>query len=128
MNSTITHGIEITVQTKYYAPQSDPKNNHYFFVYEITITNKSDFTVKLLKRHWDITDSFQEKRQVEGEGVVGETPSLEPGESFAYNSGCDFSTEIGKMSGYYVMQKLVDRSEFKVTIPEFVMVLPAKLN
>ena len=128
MNSTITHGIEISVQTRYYAPQSDPKSNHYFFVYEITITNKSDFTVKLLKRHWDITDGFGVKRTVEGDGVVGETPSIEPGESFAYNSGCDFSTEIGKMSGYYTMQKLVDQLEVKVTIPEFVMVLPAKLN
>ena len=128
MNSIITHGIEISVKTRYYAPQSDPRNNHYFFVYEITITNKSDYTVKLLKRHWDITDALGEKREVEGEGVVGETPSLEPAQSFSYNSGCNFVTDIGKMSGYYTMKKLVDQSEFNVAIPEFVMVLPAKLN
>lgn len=128
MNSIITHGIEISVKTRYYAPQSDPKNNHYFFVYEVTITNKSDYTVKLLKRHWDITDGLGEKREVEGEGVVGETPTLEPGESFAYNSGCNFITDIGKMSGYYTMKKLVDQSLFDVIIPEFLMVLPAKLN
>ena len=60
--------------------------------------------------------------------MVGETPTLEPGESFAYNSGCNFVTDIGKMSGYYTMKKLVDQSEFHVAIPEFVMVLPAKLN
>lgn len=128
MTSIITHGIEISVQTRYYAPQSDPKHNHYFFVYEITITNKSDYTVKLLKRHWDITDGFGDKREVDGDGVVGETPTVEPGDSFSYNSGCDFSSEIGKMSGYYIMKKLVDQSEFNVLIPEFVMVLPAKLN
>lgn len=128
MNSIITHGIEISVKTDYYAPQSDPKNSTYFFVYEVTITNKSDYTVKLLKRHWDITDGFGEKREVEGEGVVGETPSLEPGESFSYNSGCNFTTDIGKMSGYYTMTKLVDQSEFQVLIPIFIMVLPAKLN
>ena len=128
MNSIITHGIEISVQTRYYAPQSDPKHNHYFFVYEITITNKSDYTVKLLKRHWDITDGFGDKREVDGDGVVGETPTIEPGDSFSYNSGCDFSSEIGKMSGYYIMKKLVDQSEFNVLIPEFVMVLPANLN
>ncbi len=128
MNSIITHGIEISVKTRYYAPQSDPKNSQYFFVYEITITNKSDYTVKLLKRHWDITDALGERREVEGEGVVGETPTLEPAESFAYNSGCNFVTDIGKMSGYYTMKKLVDQSEFEVAIPEFVMVLPAKLN
>jgi len=128
MTSIITHGIEISVQTRYYAPQSDPKHNHYFFVYEITITNKSEYTVKLLKRHWDITDGFGEKREVDGEGVVGETPTVEPGDSFSYNSGCDFASEVGKMSGYYTMKKLVDQSEFNVLIPEFVMVLPAKLN
>lgn len=128
MNSIITHGIEISVKTHYYAPQSDPKNNQYFFVYEITIVNKSEYTVKLLKRHWNITDAFGEKREVDGEGVVGETPSLEPGESFSYNSGCDFTTEIGKMNGFYTMKKLVDQFEFKVLIPEFVMVIPSKLN
>jgi ApaG protein len=128
MNSIITHGIEISVITRYYAPQSDPKNNQYFFVYEITIINKSEYTVKLLKRHWNITDAFGAKREVNGEGVVGETPSLEPGESFSYNSGCDFNTEIGKMNGFYTMKKLVDQSEFDVIIPEFIMVLPSKLN
>jgi len=128
MASIVTHGIEISVETRYYAPQSDPKNNHYFFVYEITITNRSEFSVQLLKRHWDITDALGEKRMVEGDGVVGESPILEPNEAFAYNSGCDFRTEIGKMSGYYTMQKQIDDSLFNVTIPEFVMVLPAKLN
>ena len=128
MNSIITHGIEISVQTHYFAPQSSPKEGHYFFVYEITITNKSEFTVKLLSRHWDITDCLGQKRVVEGEGVVGETPTILPNQSFAYNSGCDFTTEIGKMSGYYKMQKLVDKTAFNVSIPEFVMVLPAKLN
>lgn len=128
MASIVTHGIEISVETRYYAPQSDPKNNHYFFVYEITITNRSEFAVQLLKRHWEITDALGVKRIVDGDGVVGETPILGPNEAFAYNSGCDFKTEIGKMSGHYVMQKQVDDSLFNVTIPEFVMVLPAKLN
>jgi len=128
MTSIVTHGIEISVKTKYFALQSDPKSGHYFFVYEITIANKSEFTVQLLKRHWDITDAAGVKRMVDGEGVVGETPVIEPGESFSYNSGCDFTTEIGKMSGYYTMKKQVDSKEFNVLIPEFLMVLPAKLN
>lgn len=128
MNSIVTYGIEISVQTRYYAPQSNPQRNQFFFVYEISITNKSESTVQLLRRHWDITDAFGNKRDVDGDGVVGETPVLEPGESFSYNSGCDFSTEIGKMSGYYIMQKPLDETEFNVLIPEFIMVLPAKLN
>lgn len=128
MNSTITHGIEISVKTSYFANQSNPKQSLYFFVYEITITNLSEFTVKLLKRHWDITDALGKKREINGDGVVGETPTLEPGQSFTYNSGCDFDTEIGKMSGFYQMKKLVDGTLFNVSIPEFNMVLPAKLN
>lgn len=128
MKSIITHGIEISVKTQFYSPQSDPKNNEYFFVYEITITNKSNFTVKLLKRYWKITDAFGNIREVNGDGVVGETPSIEPEDSYTYNSGCDFTTEIGKMSGFYTMKKLVDNTQFEVLIPEFIMVLPAKLN
>lgn len=128
MTSCITNGIEVSVKTSYFAPQSDPKAQYYFFVYEITITNKSSERIQLLRRHWDITDAFGEKREVDGEGVVGETPMLDPGESFSYNSGCNFPTEIGKMSGYYTMQKLTDRSTFRVVIPDFVVLIPAKLN
>jgi ApaG protein len=115
MTSIITHGIEISVKTRYYAPQSDPKSNHYFFVYEITITNKSDYTVKLLKRHWDITDGLGEKREVEGEGVVGETPTLRTWRFISHIIVVAILlTDIGKMSGYYTMKKLVDQSEFNV--------------
>jgi ApaG protein len=105
-----------------------PRENHYFFVYFITIENKGDTSVQLLKRHWDISDSNSEKRTVEGEGVVGETPVIEPGEKFEYNSGCNLMTEIGTMSGFYTMQRLVDNQLFNVTIPKFDMVVPAKLN
>jgi ApaG protein len=128
MTSIITHGIEISVESYYSSSQSSPKEGSYFFVYQIMITNMSDFTVKLLRRHWDIIDCLGEKRVVDGEGVIGETPTLEPNQSFTYSSGCNFTTEIGKMQGFYSMIKLVDRTEFNVVIPEFMMVLPAKLN
>ena len=127
-NSIITNGIEISVKTHYYAAQSNPKNNHYFFVYEISITNKSDYSVQLLNRHWDIMDAAGYYRTVDGDGVVGETPIIEPENTYNYNSGCDFVTDIGKMSGYYTMKKLVTEELFEVKIPEFVMVLPARLN
>lgn len=105
-----------------------PKENLYFFVYFITIINRSETTVQLLKRHWDIFDSNGEKRYVDGDGVVGETPVLEPGQSFEYNSGCNLSTELGYMAGHYVMKKLTDESEFKVEIPRFQLIVPSKLN
>jgi len=128
MNSIITHGIEIAVSTSYYASQSDPKSGHYFFIYEIQIKNMSGYTVQLLKRHWDITDALGRKRIVDGDGVIGEKPIIEPGDTYTYNSGCDFETEIGKMSGFYTMNRELDNVQFNVLIPEFTMVLPAKLN
>lgn len=128
MTRTITHGIEISVSCRYWPEQSVPKENLYFFVYFITIINRSETTVQLLKRHWDIFDSNGEKRYVDGDGVVGETPVLEPGQSFEYNSGCNLSTELGYMAGHYVMKKLTDESEFKVEIPRFQLIVPSKLN
>lgn len=128
MNIAITQGIEISVDTKYLSQHSLPRQGHYFFAYFITITNKSEFSVQLLKRHWDITDAYTIRRAVDGEGVVGETPVIESGQSYSYNSGCDFETEIGRMSGYYTMERLIDKERFEVSIPEFIMMVPAKLN
>ncbi len=123
-----TNNIKISVQTKYFWQQSVPKENHYFFVYYITIENKGDYTVQLLKRHWEIFDSGNETRFVDGEGVVGETPILEPNQKFTYNSGCNLVSEIGYMKGHYEMQELVTNKIFKVQIPKFDLVVPAKLN
>ncbi|MGZ3884142.1 MAG: Co2+/Mg2+ efflux protein ApaG [Bacteroidia bacterium] len=128
MTKTITHGIEISVDCRYWPEQSVPKDNLYFFVYFITISNKSDSTVQLIRRHWDIFDSNGEKRVVDGDGVVGETPVLEPGQKFEYNSGCNLVTEIGYMEGYYVMRKMADDSEFNVQIPRFNLIVPSKYN
>lgn len=123
-----THNIEISVEVKYWSQHSMPKENHYFFVYFITIENKSDFSVQLLRRHWDIFDSIGDKRVVDGDGVVGETPVLEPGQKFEYNSGCNLTSELGYMKGYYTLIKLMDGKEFNVDIPQFDLIVPAKLN
>ena len=128
MITTVTYGIEISVECDYWPQQSSPRENNYFFVYFITIENKSDHAVQLIKRHWDIFDSNGEKRQVDGEGVVGETPVLEPGEKFEYNSGCNLVTEMGYMKGHYTMKRVIDNKEIVVQIPEFSLVVPAKLN
>jgi ApaG protein len=123
-----THNIEISVEARYWPQNSLPRENHYFFIYYITIENKSDHTVQLLRRHWDIFDSNGEKRTVDGEGVVGETPVLEPGNKFEYNSGCNLTSEIGSMKGFYTLIQLADNREFIVDIPRFNLVVPAKLN
>lgn len=128
MIRTSTHNIEVSVRVQYWQQYSIPKENHYFFVYFITIQNKSDYSVQLLKRHWDIFDTLGEARTVEGAGVVGETPIIEPGQSFTYNSGCNLVSEMGYMRGYYTLIKLVDEKEFTVDIPKFDLIVPAKLN
>jgi ApaG protein len=128
MVSITTHDIRVSVESKFLSERSDPKSNFYFFVYFINIENHSPFTVQLLRRHWEITDSVGEKRIVDGEGVVGETPVLEPGKSFTYNSGCDLKSEFGKMKGYYVFKRLFDDKEFHVSIPEFVLEVKGKWN
>lgn len=128
MIKATTQSIEVCVECKYLAGQSSPKENLYFFVYFITIINNGSNTVQLLKRHWDIVDSNGDKRTVDGDGVVGETPVIEPGESYTYNSGCNFLTEIGYMKGYYLMKRMIDGMEFKIEIPKFNLVVPAKLN
>jgi len=123
-----THNIEISVEVKYWPQHSMPKENHYFFVYFISIQNKSDQAVQLLKRHWDIFDSTGDKRVVDGDGVVGETPVIEAGHKFDYNSGCNLTSEVGYMTGFYTLITILDGKEFQVEIPKFNLIVPSKLN
>ncbi|MCX6210083.1 MAG: ApaG domain [Bacteroidetes bacterium] len=81
-----------------------------------------------MHRHWTIADSILEQRDVDGEGVVGVQPIIKPDDFFTYVSGCNLKTEIGKMSGYYLMQNLNTLEQFKVIIPAFNLIVPAKLN
>lgn len=128
MNNTGVEEIQIDVKTKFSAEHSDPDNAYYFFIYQITITNNGNYSVQLISRRWEITNEFGEKRFVEGVGVVGEQPVLRPGDSFSYQSGCNFATETGKMRGAYLMERLDGSGSFFAEIPEFGMVVTALLN
>lgn len=128
MVNAVTEGIKVTVKSAYRSEYSDPKRNNFLFSYRITIENQSDYTVKLLRRHWFIFDSNGEYREVEGKGVIGEQPVLHPGDVHEYESACNLTTEIGKMKGYYLMQRQLDRSDFRVAVPEFQMIVPHRLN
>ena len=123
-----THNIEISVEAKYWPESSIPRENHFFFVYYITIENKSDVTVQLTKRHWDIFDSIGDHRVVDGEGVVGETPILKPGQKFEYNSGCNLTSDCGYMKGYYTLVNVDNKKTIFVDIPKFDLVVPSKMN
>ncbi len=128
MVSKISSGVEITVETFYQSDYSNPLNHEFMFAYRITIENHNGFAVKLLRRHWFIFDSNGDKREVEGEGVVGVQPVLEPNERYQYVSGCNLRSEMGKMSGTYLMENLNDKSTFRVKIPAFQMIVPFKGN
>ncbi len=124
----ITSGIKVSVETLYQEKHSDVANLRYFFSYRITIENETDRSVKLRRRLWNIMDACGIKHEVEGEGVVGDQPEIKPGQKYQYISGCEFRTEIGKMSGNYLMQCMVTQNFFKVNIPSFLMTVPYKLN
>jgi ApaG protein len=125
---TVTNGIRVSVETFYQEDYSSPAEGKYIFAYRITIKNESDFTVQLMRRHWHIVDSNGSMREVEGEGVIGEQPILEPQQSHQYVSWSNLSTEIGKMHGSYLFIRLIDGSAFKATIPEFHLMSPYKMN
>lgn len=124
----ITNGVEVLVKTYYSPVHSNPRLGRYFFVYTITIKNNNDFSVQLMSRHWNIYDSNGEFNQMRGKGVIGEQPVIESQQEYTYSSGCNLKSEIGKMSGFYTMLRLFDEKNFDVAIPEFSMVLEAKLN
>lgn len=128
METLITQGVEITVETYYQEAYANAGTHDYMFAYRITITNHNAFTVQLLSRKWKITDTNRDVRLVEGEGVVGRQPVLYAGDSYQYISGCNFNTPIGRMEGSYTFQNKNTGDFFEVLIPQFIMVAPVILN
>ncbi|MCC6383828.1 MAG: Co2+/Mg2+ efflux protein ApaG [Bacteroidia bacterium] len=128
MVTLTTAGVKISVETFYQPTHSNPGQSHYVFAYRITIINESNDDIRLKRRHWHILDSDNSRRELEGEGVVGEQPLIAKGETYQYVSGCNLNTEIGKMYGTYLMERTNDKKMFFVKIPEFNMVVPNKLN
>lgn len=128
MVQQVTEGVSITVETFYQPTQSNPVNGEYLFAYRITIENQGAQPVQLLRRHWHILDSNGAVREVEGEGVVGQQPIIAPGEHYQYVSAANLRSEIGKMYGTYQMENQYTKRLLEVTIPEFQLVAPFKLN
>lgn len=128
MVSEVTAGVKISVESFYQQDYSNPLNGEYMFAYKVTIENNNAFPVKLLRRHWYIHDSNASQREVEGEGVVGVQPLINPGDKYQYISGCNLKSEMGKMYGTYQMENQATRQVFEVNIPVFYMVVPFKMN
>jgi ApaG protein len=128
METLITKGIRVSVENSYQPQYSNPLANKYIFAYRVTIENLSPATVQLLRRQWEIIDSNGVHRQVEGEGVIGQQPILEPGETHQYVSWCHLNTGMGRMNGAYQMQDKYSEEVFFVKIPVFDLVAPFQMN
>ncbi|MCB9231856.1 MAG: Co2+/Mg2+ efflux protein ApaG [Bacteroidia bacterium] len=127
-SSKTTQGIRVDVSTAYLHGESMPEHGRFVFAYQVRIVNESSSTVQLLRRKWFITDALGRNRVVEGPGVIGQTPTIQPGSMHEYVSGCDFPVPTGKMEGYFTMIRLPEKEEFKVRIPAFTMTVPWLLN
>ncbi|NJN64937.1 MAG: Co2+/Mg2+ efflux protein ApaG [Acidobacteria bacterium] len=126
-SDTITHGVRVYARSFYVPDRSVPSRNHYYFGYKIRISNEGQEPVQLVSRHWVITDATGHVEQVRGPGVVGETPRLEPGEAFEYQSACPLRTASGAMRGSYRMQR-DDGHSFEAEIGDFTLEMPHSLN
>ena len=128
MVQQITKGIKISVKTKYNGTSYRNNRLYYTFVYFITIENKSSETLQLTDRFWKIFDSLNTTELVKGEGVVGQTPILNPNDNYTYSSGCLLESTMGAMKGYYTMKNIETLEEFKVYIPTFQLATPVLSN
>ena len=118
-----TNGITVRVAVSYLPEQSEPGKSRWFWAYHIRIENGGARPVQLVSREWTISDARGASHVVQGDGVVGEQPLIEPGGSFDYGSGCPLTTPTGSMEGHYNMVA-ADGARFAIEIPRFPLVAP----
>jgi ApaG protein len=127
MSDTKTRGVRVQVRSTYVPERSAPSEGHYFFAYRVRISNEGEETVQLISREWIITDADGHVERVNGPGVVGEQPVLEPGQAFEYTSFCPLHTAIGSMEGSYQMVS-VGGARFDAVIAPFSLAVPTAIN
>lgn len=124
----VSNQIGIEVVSNYQREFSNPVDKTYLFAYQIKITNHSAYPVQLQSRKWFIFDSSGKQTIVQGEGVVGQHPTLEPGESFQYISSCPLESPLGYMHGEYSFVSGNKGKRFTSIIPKFTLTCPDILN
>lgn len=127
MSDTTTRGIRVQVRSFYDEERSSPRENYYFFAYQVRISNLGRETVQLVSREWFITDGNGDTQRVQGPGVVGEQPVLAPGGAFEYTSFCPLPTAVGSMYGSYQMV-LENGDGFEAEIAPFSLAVPHAVN
>ncbi len=128
MVQEVTNGIKVSVVPNFEGSTLRNYKLHYLFSYEITIENLSDSVVQLVSRKWLIYDTSKKTEVVEGKGVVGKQPVLQPSEKHTYMSNCYLTSPNGAMKGYYNMLNLATDMYFKVKIPTFQLMVPSTYN
>jgi ApaG protein len=118
MSDITTHGFRVGATAFYLAEESEPDQGEYYFGYRIVILNDGDRSARLLGRHWDIIDGDGRLKEVDGDGVVGETPHFPPGQAFKYTSFTQLATPWGTMEGHYLMED-DDGQRFRIAIDRF---------
>ncbi|MDR2222081.1 MAG: Co2+/Mg2+ efflux protein ApaG [Flavobacteriaceae bacterium] len=121
-------GVVVNVQQRYEGNFMKGENFRYTFSYRITITNNTSKTIQIIKRRWTIVDALNLTEVVEGDGIVGVQPILEPGETHEYQSGCVLHSHFGMLHGNYTVLSVTDEVEFKVQIPRFKLIATFALN
>jgi ApaG protein len=127
VSTAVTQGIEVEVHGDYRPDRSSPAEGRYLFTYTVRITNGGSGAARLLSRHWIVTDATGTLEEVVGDGVVGQQPHLQPGQSFQYTSFCVLRTPLGQMRGTYTMAR-DDGSRFQAEIAPFALAVPSALN
>ena len=125
MSDITTRGIRIQVQSEYLADRSD-RRTHYF-AYHVRISNAGHETAQLVSREWIITDGDGNVERVQGPGVVGEFPVIEPGDAYEYTSFCPLPTPLGTMHGAYTMRTRKGET-FEAEIAPFTLAVPGVIN
>lgn len=128
MINHVTKGIKVSVDIIFDGSYFKNYILNYSFSYTITITNQSKNTVQLKSRHWRIFDSLNNDIIIDGDGVIGQKPTIGPGDSFVYSSGCLITSPVGAMRGFYNMIDVNSGVKFRAYIPTFKLNAPHALN
>ncbi len=127
ISDAVTNNVRVEVLSRYSPENSQPLQDTWVFQYTVRITNQGSEPVQLISRHWIITDAFEHTEEVQGPGVVGEQPTLAPGESFKYSSWCPLKTPMGMMHGTYQMVS-ASGNRFDIEIAPFGLKAPYTVN
>lgn len=128
MVQQITQGIKVSVKTRFDGTFYRDYKMHYAFGYIVTIENKSKDAVQLISRHWEINDALNSTTVVDGEGVIGKKPIIQPGNKHTYSSNCLLLSPFGAMKGHYNMLNITSTRKFRVVIPSFKLSQPSAMN